>query len=247
MKLIFLIIFTIIILTSCDTDNNRCLKSNGEITTVETPISYYNKIKIQSDFEVHIENSTEPSITITAGENLIPYIEYEIINYELIINDKNGCNWLRKDIKPIITLKSPSFEEITIEQACDLVTNDTLKFDNLSIQTWAGILACDMNFLGDSLFFRCHATTGDYSIIGNCDYAYLYNVGNGYLKASRFECEYIHISHKSLGNSHINASEQIILEDIQFGTVTSYSNQCPEIITWGNDWGKSFINFGCQN
>ncbi len=247
MKLIFLAIFTIIILTSCDTDSNRCFKSNGEITTVETPINYFNKIKIQSDFEVIIESSTESSITITSGKNLIPYIDFQILNKELIIKDNNGCDWVRERIKPIILIKTQDLEEITIEQACDLSTSDTLKFDNLSIQNWAGIFTCDMQLEGDSLFYRCHASTGDYSLQGNCHYAYIYNVGNGYLKASHFYCDYIHIVHSSLGKSHINASEQIILENIQYGTVTSYSNECPEIVTWGQDWGELFINFGCHD
>ncbi len=245
MKIVFLVIFTIIILTSCDTDDNRCLKSNGEITTVETSIDYYNKLRIESDFEIYIENSPESSITITAGKNLIPYINYQIVGNELIIEDNNGCDFLRKRIKPIIVLKTPTIKEITLNQACDLKTIDTLKFDNLSIQTWAEIFSCNMNFEGDSLFFRCHATTGDYILRGDCNYAYMYNVGSGYLKANHLFCNYIHIVHSSLGTSEINASEQIILEKIEYGTVTSYSDECPQIVTWGNDWGESFVNFGC--
>ncbi len=246
MKVIFFILFTIIILTSCDTDDKRCFKSNGEINTIEYPLNFYNKICIESDFDIYIENSTESSITITAGKNLIPYIDYSIKNNTLTIKDNNGCYFLRKDIKPIIILKSPIFKEITINQACDLQTNDTLKFDNLSIQNWAGIFTCDMNLKGDSLFFRCHASTGDYKLIGNCHYSYMYNIGDGYLNAKHFLCNFIHIVHSSLGDSHINASQQIILENIQYGEVTAYSDECPEIITWGKDFSDSFHNFGCN-
>ncbi|PLX09764.1 MAG: hypothetical protein C0596_00310 [Marinilabiliales bacterium] len=249
MKIIFLILFTIIILTSCNTDDNRCFKSNGEIKTVETPINYFNKIIIESDLEIYIENSSESSITIIAGENLIPYIEYSVVNNTLIIEDNNGCDFLRKDIKPIIILKTPVIEEITINQACDLKTtaNDTLKFDNLSIQTWAGIFTSDLNIYCDSLFFRCHATTGDYTLKGDCNYAYIYNIGSGYLKASHLECDFIQIVHRSLCKSHINATQQIILEDIQHGSVTAYSEECPQIITWGNDFGNLFENIGCPD
>ncbi|MBN2777401.1 MAG: DUF2807 domain-containing protein [Bacteroidales bacterium] len=245
MKLIFLVFFTIIILTSCDTDSNRCLKSNGDIITIEEQIGLYNRITIQSDFEVRIENSTTSSISITAGENLIPYIEYSIIGNELTIKDNNGCDFLRERIKPIIHLKTPIIDEINIEQACDIFSVDTLKFDNLSIQNWAGIFTCNMNLYGDSLFFRCHASTGDYRLRGDCHYAYMYNVGNGYLRARALFCDYIHIVHSSIGDSEINANTEIILEKIEYGTVSSFSDQCPDIITWGNDWGKSFANVGC--
>ena len=246
MKLFFLIIFTIILLTSCNTDDNRCFKTNGEIKSIETPIDYYNSIKIQSDFEISIENSVTSSITITAGENLISYIDYTIIGKELIIKDNNRCDFLRKRIKPKIHLKTPNIEEITIEQACDLFCYDTLRFDNLSIQNWAGIFKCNLNLQGDSLFFRCHASTGDYTLTGDCDYAYMYNVGNGYLHGRALFCDYIHIVHSSTSESDINACKQIILEKILYGTVTSFSDECPEIIDWGNDWGDLFINFGCN-
>ncbi len=246
MKLLFLIIFTTILLTSCNTDDNRCFKTNGEIKTIEIPINYYNSIKIESDLEVILETSTTSSITITAGENLIPYIDYEIINHELIIKDNNGCDFLRKRIKPKIHLKTPIIEEITIEQACDLFTIDTLKFNNLSVQNWAGIFKCNMNLQGDSLFFRCHASTGDYRLTGDCYYANIYNIGNGYFRGRSFHCEYMHIVHSSLGTCDINASKQIILERIEYGTVTSFSDKCPDIIDWGNDWGDLFFNFGCN-
>lgn len=246
MKLLFLLLFSIIILTSCNNDNSRCLISNGEIKTVKHDIEYFDKVTIQSDLEVHFETSTTNSITITAGKNLIPHIDYNIINNELILQDKNGCDWLRKDIKPIVILSSPDFKEITILQACDIKSTDTIKVDNLSIQNWAGIFTSDILIEADSLYFRCHASTGDYHIEGKCNYAYIYNVGSGYLKADKLECKKIHVVHSSIGNTELNASELLMIENIEYGKVYSYSTLCPAIDFNGNDYGASFINIGCQ-
>lgn len=245
MKLLLLTIFTIFILTSCDTDKNRCLKSNGETKTVKYDIENFDKINIQSNFEVIIDNSATCAITITAGKNLIPYIEYSIVNNEITIKDKNGCLWLRERAQPTITLSAPLIKEVTIYSACDLKTIDTLKVETLSIQNWAGIFTTDILIEADSLYFRSHASTGDYKIEGTSNYAYMYNKGSGYLLARRLVCNTIYIVHSSIANSEVNASTLLMIENIEYGTVYSFSELCPSINDNDNDYGTSFINIGC--
>ncbi|HOZ29646.1 MAG TPA: DUF2807 domain-containing protein [Bacteroidales bacterium] len=245
MRFLFLFFFTILILSSCDTDQNRCFKSAGEEKTEKYDLDIFTKVVIQSDFEVYFENSPEYSVTITCGKNLIPYIDHGISGRELILKDNNGADWLRKRIKPKLIVSCPNLKEINIYETCDLKTIDTLYFDKLSIQNWAGILTTNLTLAGDSLYFRCHATTGDYILEGRCYYAYLYNVGSGYLIANKLLSQVIHIVHLSQGNSEVNASQLLMIENIKYGKVYSFSNECPEIMDGDNDWGDAFINLGC--
>ncbi len=244
MRIVFLIIFAALFIISCDTDKNRSLKSAGEEKTEKYDLDAFTKVVIRSDFEIYFDYSEEYSITITCGKNLIPYITHDVLRNELILEDNNGADWLRKRIKPKLIISCPSLKEITAYETCDLKSLDTLRFDNLSFQTWAGILTTNLILSGDSLSFRCHATTGDYILNGTCNYAYMYNVGSGYLKASNLYCKTIHAVHKSLGNSEVNASQLLIIEDIQYGKLYSYSDNCPMISN--TNWGDSFINLGCQ-
>jgi hypothetical protein len=245
MRVIFLLIFTMIVLISCDTDKSRCLKSTGEVKTEKIDLESFNNVVVRSDFEIYFENSSDYSITIVCGKNLIPYISHEIINKELILEDNNGCKWLRDRVKPKLIISCPSLKEISVYETCDLKCIDTIYFDNLSIQNWAGIFTTNLLLEGDSLFFRCHASTGDYAMEGHCNYAYMYNVGSGYLKASKLFCNTIYAVHSSIGNSEVNASQLLMIENIQYGKLYSFSEHCPAINDNDTDWGNSFVNIGC--
>ncbi len=247
MKAIFLIFFTTIILLSCNTDRNRCLKSNGEVISVETPINNYNGLSIEGVFDIYIQNSNVSTIEITACKNLIPFIKYEVKNKTLTITDDNNCAFLRKHIRPVIILKTPYLKEISINSACELNTIDTLHFDKLSIQNWAGIFKCNLNLEGDSLFFRAHASTGDYRLKGNCKFMYLYNIGSGYFRAAHLKCKYVDVSHRCSGTSEINGSKRVVLENILLGKVISYSEECPEIVKYNEIEKGLFLNLGCPD
>lgn len=246
MRIIFPVIFMMIFIISCNTDKNRCFKSAGEEKTEKYDLEAFNKVVIRSDFEIYFDYSEDYSVTVTCGKNLIPYIKHDVAGRELTLEDNNGADWLRKRVKPKIVISCPYLKDITAYETCDLKSLDTLYYDNLSIQTWAGIMTTDLILSGDSLHFRCHATTGDYILNGRSNYAYMYNVGSGYLMANGLFCKKIHAVHSSLGNSEVNASDVLIIEKIEYGKLYSYSEDCPEIIDNGQDWGDSFINLGCQ-
>lgn len=232
---------------ACDTDKNRCMKSTGEITTEKIYLDDFNKVQIKSDFEITFITGSEHILSINCGENLIPFISYKIEGKELILENRNTCEWLRKRIKPKLTITCPNLKEITINETCDLKTLDSLYFNTLSIQNWAGILTTDMILSGDSLYFRSHASTGDYKLEGRCNYAYIYNVGNGYFKGRKLFCKDIHAVHKSLGDSEINPIKKLIIEDIKYGKLYSFGTECPEIISYAEEgWQEKFENIGCS-
>jgi hypothetical protein len=246
MRVIFLAIFAMIVLASCDTDQNRSFKSAGEEKTEKYDLEQFDKVVIRSDFDIQFDYSEEYSVTLICGKNLIPYILHDVKNRELILQDDNGADWLRKRIKPRIIISCPSLKEISVFEACDLSSLDTIHYDNLSLQCWAGILTTDLLLSGDSLFFRCHATTGDYKLRGNSNYAYMYNVGSGYIKARTFYCNTIYAVHSSLGDSELNASQLLMIEKIEYGRLFSFSELCPIINDNDTDWGDLFVNLGCQ-
>ena len=239
-----LILLIVILSYSCDNNSSRYFKSNGEIKTVKYDLEYFDKVKIYSDFEIVFENSPFHSITITTGENLIPFIDYDVENSVLTLRDRNSCDFLRKYIKTKLIISAPKLSQIDIMETCDLISYDTLYFDKLIIDNYAGILKTDLLLFGDSLYFRCHASTGDYRLSGSSKFAYFYNRGSGYLRAIAFIANYIHAVHYSLGDSEVNANETLKIEFIDYGRIISFSDKCPLIITDRN-WGDKFENLGC--
>ncbi len=219
-QLILLLLSTIIItIISCDNENNRCMKRSGEITTFNENLSNFSKISINSNFDVKLKQSTNYSISITAGKNLIPYVEYNISRGELSLRNNNRCNWLRDYSQVEVIISFPEIKEISITEACNLSSIDTLKISKLIIDNRAGILNSDLTINCDSLEFRAHASTGNYRFFGEVNYAYIYNIGNGYIFSHNMKCKTMHIVHKSLGRSIIHVTDLLMIENIEHGIV----------------------------
>lgn len=242
-KIFFLLFF--LTLLSCDTDNSRCIKSLGEITSSSKSLNPFDKLVIKSDFLVNIAHSDHYGIDIKAGKNLIPYINFEIKDNCLTLENKNLCDFLRKRIKPIITITCPSLKEIVIEEACDLRTQDTLFFDTLLVNNWAGIFTCDLLLKGHSLYFRSHASTGDFNLSGICDYSYVYNKGNAYFFARDLRTKTAHVVQRSFGKMEINATDNLFIEDIEYGKLYLFSHECPVIDYNNKYYGNQFANYAC--
>lgn len=246
MKQLFLIIISTILisLSSCDNENSACFKSSGEEKVYSQSLNSFTEININSNFIVILNQSNNYGIKIRAGKNLIPYVKYEVVGNRLNIENNNRCNWLRDYEKIEIEISFPNLRFININEPIDLLGKDTLKLNNISIDNRAGILRTDLHIECDSIWFRSHAATGDFNFRGLADYAYIYNVGNGYLHAGNFKCKTMHIVHRSLGNSIINVTDLLMIEDIQHGKVELRFN-CPYIDYNNKDYGTLFENIGC--
>ena len=240
---ILILFFLLTIVSSCNNENSVCLKSAGETRSNTENLPQFETIIIHSNLDIKLKQSAAYRITVRGGKNLIPYIDFSVSNSELNIKNKNKCNWLREYSQIEVTIEFPNISEISIIEACDISSIDTLKLSNFSIQNRAGILGLDLNIECDSLWFRSHASTGDYKIKGKSSYSYIYNRGNGFLFARNFKSEIMHLVHRSLGNSEIFASQLLMIELIELGRVYSYG--CPDISAHNNDYKQYFTNLGC--
>ncbi len=246
MKRIIIILLSANLLfsASCDSESMSCFKKAGTETTQNESLSAFNTVTINSNFKLTLNQAANHSISITAGKNLIPHVKFEVIDNELVIEDQNKCNWLR-DYSPIqIQVNFPELKVLNIYHACDIYTKDTLKVHKLIIENRADILNADFVIECEHLEFRSHASTGDYRFHGNADYAYIYNIGNGYLFGGNMSTKTMHIVHRSLGRAIINVNDLLMIEDIKYGKV-ELRYGCPEIEKGDNEFGNLFENFGC--
>lgn len=119
-----LYLITVLLAFGCnDPDVPGCLRSTGELTSVTVAMSDFNEIEVNNDFLVIIATGAESSITISAGDNLIPNISYEVIENKLVLQNENGCNWVRDYDFPEVTITTPELTDIR-QNGGGLITSD---------------------------------------------------------------------------------------------------------------------------
>lgn len=244
--LILIILLTLACgLISCDNENAACFKSAGDIKVYYETLEYFDQIAIESNFDVKLKQSANHSIKITAGKNLIPYVDYNISGRELRIENKNRCNWLRDYNQIEIEISFPDLKHLYINDACDVSSIDTLKLTWIRIDNYAGIVKADLHIESDTIRFHSHASTGDIKLKGKADFMYLYNRGNTYVFAKEMDCKVMQLVHRSLGNTEISVSNLLMIEIIEHGKVYSYA--CPFIDSPNPESINNFMNLGCPD
>jgi len=114
--------------------NGKKIKGNGNMTTITRTTSDYDGVKCAGSFDYILVAGDEGKITIEGEENLLEYIVTEVKNNSLVIKTKDKVNlqtsW-NKTIK--VTIPFRNISSVSLAGSGDLVTNDTIKADNLKV------------------------------------------------------------------------------------------------------------------
>jgi len=246
MRLIILTVFfapVFLILASCEPENQACFKSSGPADEVRFDTEAFSSIAVNDYFELVLVPQSEYYVCIRAGKNLIPFVDWEVNSHCLSISNKNRCTWLRK-YEPIeIEIGFNELSEISLYQSASLTNIDTITASWFSVDNHTGFSNISLCLRCDSLFFRVHASTGDYRLSGSSEYAYVYNRGTGFLYADSMHVNRMHLVHMSTGKSRVQVENLLMIEKIVHGKV--YSLLCPYIATSDTASLQLLVKEGC--
>lgn len=201
--LILLLFFSI----SCK-KNSKCFNSTG-VKTVETRVlAFFDKVKINSLFDVYWHYDSTYKVQIEGGKNLIPFVETRVSSHYLIITNNNKCNWLRKYERIKIRIFSPSLSNFVIVGSGDYYFIDTLEADSFNISNWADISKVYAKVKCRWFAYTQHAGTGDTYISGSAGISYLWISGMGFLHAKNFICNYNYVTNRSTGDCYVSAIKE---------------------------------------
>lgn len=130
-----LILFTAFLLWSCSEDGPDCFKSQGELKTEEISTEFFQKINISKGIELIVKEGEEQKIQLTAGKNLIKDIQFEIIEGELYIQNKNGCEMLRNYHSAKVHITTPVLEKIYSSSQYSIKSDGVLRFPQLILES----------------------------------------------------------------------------------------------------------------
>ena len=106
-------------------------RGNGNVVKQERKVTGFTSLEVSGAFTVYLYQGNSESLTIEADENLMEYIVTEVKGDRLEIYTKNKS--IQKFTKMNIYLTFEELEMIDISGAVNIIGEDMMKFDELTI------------------------------------------------------------------------------------------------------------------
>lgn len=152
--------------------------TSGSMTTEYRQAPDFNKVYLKGNIDVFLSQDTTFSVRVEAGENLIDYIETNVVNGEMIIHEANNNLANTKPIK--VYINADSLDNIVLEGSGNFDGNNILS-NNLSVLlTGSGNM--NINTTAPTVNFNLKGS-GDAYILGNTNNLNLLLQGSGEVNA----------------------------------------------------------------
>lgn len=204
-----------VLILSCNSEEGSdCFKKQGEQITEIIPLENFSKINISKGIELTVKESDEQKVTVTAGKNLIHDINFEVINGELFVTDKNGCDMFRNVSIAKVHISTPFLEKIYSASQFSIHSEGILRFPDLILES--GIVSedspsCvfDLEVENDKLTINENVSSV-FRIKGNTDLLTVNFWGsNGRLEAENLIAKEINVFHRSTNDMIVYPTEKI--------------------------------------
>jgi len=133
-----LLITVLIVLTVITACNITCIQGKGNIVKNERKTSTFNALEVSGAFNIILTQDSISSVFIESDENLQQYILTNVENNKLIVETKEPICGSKKIN---IFISSPTFENIDISGAVDVMSMNKLTSSNLNLDLSG---ACDL-------------------------------------------------------------------------------------------------------
>jgi hypothetical protein len=207
-------------------------KGNGEIVTEHRSVSDFERLKIGGNFDVLLENGTNPAVRINTDENLLSLIDTEVHNGLLEITQQKKLI-SKKKIELIITYEN--LNEVRVMGAALIKNEGYLEAENLEIRMdGAGII--DLKIKSDKLRVALSGA-GMVKLAGEVSEQELNLTGAGKLEAFNLESRECMISVGGLGGAEIFVTEKLNARIEGIGGI-EYAGDPEDVVSEINGFGK---------
>jgi Putative auto-transporter adhesin, head GIN domain len=202
--IIFVIIAAIVIFSSCYDFHLRCIRGNGNLIEEIRNNDNFSSIISTGSFDIFISHDTVFEVLVEAEENLLQYIETEVVGSKLYIEERdNRC--LRTTYPIVVRIKVPEVTSIDLtgsgDIVCDSINTEIFDIDlvgsgDIRANVWADFIEVDLTGSGE-INLTGEADQTDFSIPGSGNirtldllqnecYASIPGSGNIYVNVSEF-------------------------------------------------------------
>ncbi len=214
------------------------IKGNGNEVTVERETGDYDGVAIGSFFEAELVEGTEGKITITSEDNLLDYIETEVVNGILVIKAKDN-----KQLRPssgntvFISIPVKQIATIRLSGSGQVVGKMKFKAERFKVHT-SGSKNGEFSIETNSFDV---ITSGSSHLIleGTSNQLNITSSGSSQLKAFELETDDLEI--RSSGSSNIRITVNNSINSRSSGSSNVKYRGNPEIVT-GHPSGSSKVS-----
>ncbi len=171
MKYIFYTIILFFLFSCKKPEDRRCFKSIGDEISITRQLDDFSKIKMGKLLKFRMVQDTVNKVILTGGKNLLNFIRTDIENGQLIVENQNKCNFLRKfDKKVTVEVHFKNVVNIEFNGSEEVEAVNQLQTDYLSLYLSDGSGKFNLNVNAKTLYVMMAHGFGNFEIKGNVDY-----------------------------------------------------------------------------
>lgn len=119
---------------ACDSeDANNCLQTDGNTINYVVELPSFTKIQMENDIRVVLIEGPEQLVSIETGENLVSDLDIKVTGETLVLQNNNGCNFLRDFGATLVTIVSPNITFIRQASSFSIKSQGVLTYPNLLV------------------------------------------------------------------------------------------------------------------
>ena len=134
MKQLTLLIILVSLLFSCSSsDAPDCIQVSGNLVTKEFSLGAFDRIQILDGIRLILTDAPNYEVVLESGEFLIEDIRVEVREDQLVVENKNNCNFFREYGLTTIYVNAPNIREIRNSSRFEVRSNGVLNYSSLSL------------------------------------------------------------------------------------------------------------------
>jgi len=198
-------------LASCNReDSPDCFQSAGQTSAEYRDLADFSSVELNDYIQFELLDTNYYGVVITAPNNLINDIETEVIDGKLSVRNANRCNFVRS-FKNRITVRicAPDFRDIQNYGTGNIISVNVLTgvLFSLDNRGAAGMQRLTIN--ADTVNVSSHTGVSDAIIDGECEAAYLFCQGVGYIDARNLVANSAFVNNSSLNDVFVHAHDYL--------------------------------------
>jgi hypothetical protein len=133
-KIIYII--SLITIFSCDSeDAGDCFQTAGTIIQQEIDVAPFTKILVNKKIALVISEGPTQKVIVETGKNLMPDIEVQVIDNQIILTNHNSCNFFRDYGITKVYITAPNINEIRNASELNVTSEGVLTFPSLYLRS----------------------------------------------------------------------------------------------------------------
>ncbi|MDN5212093.1 head GIN domain-containing protein [Fulvivirgaceae bacterium BMA12] len=229
-RYLFVFVFSmLLVLHGCDSpDAFDCAKKAGDVVEEEIIIEEFNRIFIYDNIELHIASGAPQKVMISGGKNLIPSVNFDLVEKDLTITNGNSCNWTRSYDPITVTITTNQLIEIESGGYGLVKSMNTLNFDELTLESKDGSGDFEVSVAVNNLIIKNNSIT-NMRVSGNCDDLFVGHWFNdGRFNGSDLKVKTVFVNQNGVNDIFIYAVEKITGRLTSRGNVFYFGN--PDVV-----------------